>query len=72
MNNINEIKILYTKDLAKIFNTARRNFNIALQKNPEGFPPRFILPGSKRMMWLEKDVIEWVNNCRTNKTAEGE
>lgn len=65
MNSINEIKILTAEDLAPILHRELRTIKVDATRRPETLPPRLKIPGSKKILWLEKDVIEWLNNCRT-------
>lgn len=30
-------------------------------------PPRLKIPGSAKLLWLESDVLTWLDNCRTAK-----
>lgn len=37
---------------------------------PETLPPRLKIPGSAKLLWLESDVLEWLQSCRTAKPEE--
>lgn len=37
------------------------------RRRPESLPPRLKIPGSAKLLWLESDVIEWLQSCRTAK-----
>ena len=40
---------------------------------PDTLPPRLKIPGSAKLLWLESDVLEWLQSCRTAKpTVDGE
>ncbi|NBT76566.1 MAG: hypothetical protein EBT15_11515 [Betaproteobacteria bacterium] len=34
---------------------------------PETLPPRFKIPGSNRVMWLEADVLAWIEEQRKKR-----
>lgn len=36
-------------------------------RRPESLPPRLKIPGSAKLLWLESDVLEWLQSCRTAK-----
>ncbi len=42
------------------------------RRRPESLPPRLLIPGSAKLLWLESDVIEWLQSCRTAKPAKPE
>lgn len=71
MNNINEIKIITPEDLVPILHRELETIKTDARRRPQSLPPRLKIPGSAKLLWLEQDVIEWINNCRTNKTTEG-
>lgn len=37
------------------------------RRRPESLPPRLLIPGSTKLLWLESDVIDWLQSCRTAK-----
>jgi hypothetical protein len=37
------------------------------RRRPESLPPRLKIPGSSKLLWLESDVMEWLQSCRTAK-----
>ena len=36
-------------------------------RKPESLPPRLLIPGSTKLLWLETDVLDWINSCREKK-----
>ena len=57
MINKDDIKILYIEDLAKLLGRSKMGITMQVRKNPEALPPRLVFPKTRRIMWLEKDVI---------------
>ena len=39
------------------------------RRRPESLPPRLLIPGSSKLLWLETDVHDWLQSCRTAKPA---
>lgn len=37
------------------------------RRRPETLPPRLVIPGSAKLLWLESDIMEWIDGCRTAK-----
>lgn len=44
---------------------------IDARTKPDSLPPRLMIPGRKALMWVEEDVMEWLNSFRpqTKKRA---
>jgi predicted DNA-binding transcriptional regulator AlpA len=53
---IDELAPLLKRDVE----TLRRD----LSRRPESLPPRLLIPGTRRLVWLEQDVKEWLRRCR--------
>lgn len=58
---IENIKMLKAEDLAPLLGRAASTIKTDARRRPESLPPRFRIPGSNRLMWLESDVVEWIN-----------
>ena len=39
-------------------------------RRPESQPPRLKIPGSAKLLWVEEDVITWINSFRPAKEPE--
>lgn len=59
--SINNVKMLKAEDLAPLVGRAASTIKTDARRRPESLPPRFRIPGSNRLMWLEADVLEWIN-----------
>jgi len=35
------------------------------RRKPESLPPRLNIPGSKKLLWLESEVHDWIKSCST-------
>jgi hypothetical protein len=40
------------------------------RRKPNSLPPRLLIPGSARLLWLESDVLDWIRSCSTAKADE--
>ena len=34
------------------------------RSKPESLPPRLAIPGHRQLMWIEEDVLAWLNSFR--------
>jgi len=63
------LKTLGPADLAKLLRRSDETLKSDARRRPDVLPPRFRVPGSRRLVWLESDVIAWIekiNDKRTN------
>jgi predicted DNA-binding transcriptional regulator AlpA len=61
-----EHQTLGIKELAELLHRAPSTIASEVTKAPHKLPPRLKLPGSRKVLWLAKDVQEWLNEFRTN------
>ena len=59
-----DIKTLDIEDLSKILHRIPQTIRKDLCRRPESLPPRLVIPGSRKLIWLEQDVRNWLDNCR--------
>jgi len=59
------LRTLTPKDLAPLLGRAESTIKTDVRRRPDTLPPRLRIPGSNRLIWLEKDVVAWLNKCRT-------
>lgn len=58
------LKTLGPEDLAPLLRRTVETIKTDARRRPETLPPRLRIPGSTRLMWLEDDVVNWINSCR--------
>lgn len=58
------LKTLGPEDLAPLLRRTVETIKVDARRRPDTLPPRLRIPGSTRLMWLESDVIAWINKCR--------
>lgn len=61
---IDSIKMLKAEDLAPLLGRAVSTIKTDVRRRPETLPPRLKIPGSNRLVWVEADVIDWINEQR--------
>lgn len=64
---IDNIRMLRAEDLAPLLGRAVSTIKTDVRRRPETLPPRFKIPGSNRVMWLEADVLAWIEAQRKKK-----
>lgn len=65
------IKTLTAEDLASLLHRTVETIKTDARRRPETLPPRLRIPGSNKLMWLESDVVEWINKCRVTTVKGG-
>lgn len=58
------LKTLTPEDLAPLLGRAVSTIKTDMRRRPESLPPRLQIPGSNRLLWLEQDVVEWIEKLR--------
>ena len=61
---MNNLKTLGPDDLAPLLGRAVSTIKADVRRRPESLPPRLLIPGSKQLLWLEQDVVEWIQKLR--------
>ena len=65
MNEPTSIKTLGVVELSGLIFRAVGTIKADINRKPSSLPPRIVIPGSKKLVWLESDVLEWLEQCRT-------
>ena len=67
-----DIKVVGPEYLVPLIHRAVATIKVDLRRRPESLPPRLLIPGSTKILWLESDVLAWLDGCRTAKPADVE
>jgi predicted DNA-binding transcriptional regulator AlpA len=59
-----EAKLVDIEYMATLLHKTRRTLEVDVTRRPETLPPRLIIPGSRKVLWLESDVFAWLEKCR--------
>ena len=62
---MNEFKTVNIEYLAKLLHKTVRTIEIDVSRRPHTLPPRLALPGARRVLWLESDVLAWLEKHRS-------
>jgi hypothetical protein len=65
--SLSDLKILDADDLVPILRRTAETIKTDARRRPQSLPPRLRIPGSSKLIWLEKDVLEWLDGCREGK-----
>lgn len=68
MKSLDEVKLLGADELSALLRRTPRTIKADATRRPESLPPRFNIPGTRKLLWLESDVIEWLKKVRTSTT----
>lgn len=60
-----EIKVVGPEYLVPLIHRALATIKVDIRRRPESLPPRLLIPGSTKILWLESDVLAWLDGCRT-------
>lgn len=64
------METLGIKDLAEILKKSPYSIATDVTKAPHKLPPRLMLPGNRRVLWLKSDVEKWINAHRLVPVSE--
>ena len=59
------LKTLGLDEIAALLQRSKSTVRSDASRRPDSLPPRLLIPGSKALLWLEKDVEAWLRSCRT-------
>lgn len=58
------LKTLGPDELAQVLRRSAATIKADASRRPQTLPPRLQIPGSRTLLWLEADVIKWLEECR--------
>jgi hypothetical protein len=65
-----DTKTLGPRELAAILHKGVDTIKTDARRRPETLPPKLKIPGSNRLLWLESDVVAWLQACRTGDKSD--
>lgn len=65
--SLDDVRVLGVEDLAKLLHRTVETVKTDIRRKPESLPPRLRVPNTKRLLWLESDVIAWVEKLRASQ-----
>ncbi len=67
---MSQVNIVGPEYLAPLLHREVITIKSDARRRPESLPPRLLIPGSAKLLWLESDVLDWIQSCRTAKPAK--
>lgn len=64
-----DVKVVGPEYLVPLIHRAVATIKVDLRRRPESLPPRLLIPGSTKILWLESDWLAWLEGCRTAASA---
>ena len=61
---MDELKTLTVDDLSLVLHRTVETIRADMRRRPDTIPPSIVIPGSKKTLWLESDVKEWLEKHR--------
>lgn len=62
---IAEPKLVGPEYLANLLHKTVATIRADAQRRPQSLPPRMRIPDSRKLLWLEEDVMKWLDKHRT-------
>ena len=66
---LDDIKLLGVDELASVLHRTASTIKADATRRPQTLPPRFQIPGTRKLLWLESDVVEWLKKMNARKTS---
>ena len=61
---MNKPNIVGPEYIAELLGIEVSTVKMDARRSPTSLPPRLAIPGRKALMWIEEDVIDWLNSFR--------
>lgn len=58
------MKTLGVQQISELLHKSINTIYMDVNRRPNSLPPRLIIPGSAKLLWLESDVRDWLEKCR--------
>lgn len=59
-----ELKTLGVEELAVLLRRKPDTIRSDARRRPNTLPPRIVIPGTTKLLWLEEDVADWIKERR--------
>jgi hypothetical protein len=59
-----ELKTLGVEELAVLLRRKPDTIRSDARRRPNTLPPRIVIPGTTKLLWLEEDVADWMKDRR--------
>lgn len=58
------IKTMGVEELSVLLRRAVDTIRSDARRRPDTLPPRIVIPGTSKLLWLEEDVANWMKEHR--------
>jgi hypothetical protein len=58
---IDELQTLGPKELGALLGRTQKSIKVDSFRRPDTLPPRFVIPGTRKLLWRVKDVRDWMD-----------
>lgn len=60
-------KVVGPEYIANLLHKTVQTVRNDVQRRPKSLPPKLNIPDSRKLLWLESDVVAWLEKCRQKK-----
>lgn len=64
MPKLKEAKLVDVEYIAQLFHKTPATVRADLARRPKSLPPRLMIPDTRKLLWLESDVLSWLEDQR--------
>ena len=67
---IDELQTLGPMELSRLIGRTPKCIKTDCHRRPETLPPRFVIPGTRKLLWRVKDVRDWMDALAKQQAEE--
>lgn len=60
-NTLDDQQTIDASYLGKLIGRSTKSIRVDVTRRPDTLPPRFIIPGTRKVLWRVKDVRDWMD-----------
>ena len=65
-----QLRVVGPEYLVPLVHRSLQTIKVDARRKPHSLPPKLAIPGSSKLLWLEQDVLDWIQACSTRKPEE--
>jgi len=65
-----QLRVVGPEYLVPLVHRSVETIKVDARRKPQSLPPKLAIPGSSKLLWLEQDVLDWIQSCSTRKAEE--
>jgi hypothetical protein len=67
---IDELQTIGPEELGRLIGRTRKSIKVDCHRRPQTLPPRFRIPGTRKLLWRVKDVRDWMDALAAQQAEE--